>query len=116
MTMCLYSVISVYLRLSLHIHTHRYPTFFCSFAVPCHLRRYSIDFLLGGQLRQNQCHCIEGAMLAAFVLSLHGYPALMMDMRACSADDDHNITPFQAMHLIIQLLLLRELLCKLSCR
>lgn len=46
-------------------------------------------------LRQNQCHCIEGAMLAAFVLSLHGYPALMMDMRACSADDDHNITPFQ---------------------
>eukprot|EP00658_Telonema_sp_P-2_P034923 TRINITY_DN25460_c0_g1_i1.p1 TRINITY_DN25460_c0_g1~~TRINITY_DN25460_c0_g1_i1.p1 ORF type:complete len:255 (+),score=37.53 TRINITY_DN25460_c0_g1_i1:195-959(+) len=46
-------------------------------------------------VRQNHCHCIEGAMLAAFILSLHGYPALMMDMRACSRDDDHNVTPFQ---------------------
>lgn len=23
-------------------------------------------------IRQNHCHCIEGAMLGAFVLSLHG--------------------------------------------
>lgn len=46
-------------------------------------------------VRQNQAHCIEGAMLGAYILSLHGHPPYIMDMRSCSADDDHIVTPFQ---------------------
>ena len=34
-------------------------------------------------------------MLAAYILSLHGYPPLLCDMRACSEDDDHNVAVFQ---------------------
>ena len=30
-------------------------------------------------------------MLGAYILSLHGYPALLCDMRACSRDDDHDV-------------------------
>eukprot|EP01052_Picozoa_sp_SAG31_P017722 SAG31_NODE_1225_length_9271_cov_10.376472_2_plen_396_part_00 len=46
-------------------------------------------------VRQNCAHCIEGAMLGAFILSLHGHPAYLCDMRACSRDDDHNVAVFQ---------------------
>lgn len=46
-------------------------------------------------VRQNQAHCIEGAMLGAYILSLHGHPPYMMDLRACSDDDDHIVTPFR---------------------
>ena len=46
-------------------------------------------------VRQNAAHCIEGAMLGAFVLSLHGHPPYLCDMRASSRDDDHNIAVFQ---------------------
>eukprot|EP00039_Didymoeca_costata_P008709 m.115339 g.115339 ORF g.115339 m.115339 type:complete len:570 (-) comp14198_c0_seq2:167-1876(-) len=45
-------------------------------------------------VRQNQAHCIEGAMLGAYLLSLHGFPPLLMDLRASTADDDHIVTPF----------------------
>jgi len=45
-------------------------------------------------LRQNCGHCVEGAMLGAYILSLHGHPPYMMDM--CAHDDDsHNIIPFR---------------------
>eukprot|EP00041_Stephanoeca_diplocostata_P029071 m.848481 g.848481 ORF g.848481 m.848481 type:complete len:563 (-) comp23488_c0_seq3:95-1783(-) len=46
-------------------------------------------------VRQNQAHCIEGAMLGAYILSLHGFCPYLMDLRACSADDDHIVTPFR---------------------
>jgi hypothetical protein len=39
-------------------------------------------------LRENQCHCIEGAFIAACALMLHGRPALLLDFQA-SGDDDH---------------------------
>jgi len=45
-------------------------------------------------LRQNHGHCIEGAMLGAYILSLNGHPPLMMDMVAHD-DDSHNIIPFR---------------------
>merc|ERR1712224_459446 len=45
-------------------------------------------------LRQNHGHCIEGAMLGAYILSLHGHPPYLMDM--CAHDDDsHNVVPFR---------------------
>lgn len=46
-------------------------------------------------VRQNHAHCIEAAMLGAYILSLHGHRPLLMDMRASSHDDDHVVTPFQ---------------------
>ena len=46
-------------------------------------------------LRQNHAHCIEGALLAAFLLSLQGFRPMLMDLRSSAEDDDHNITVFQ---------------------
>ena len=34
--------------------------------------------------RQNCGHCIEGAMVGAYILSLHGHPPYLCDMRAWS--------------------------------
>lgn len=45
-------------------------------------------------LRTRTAHCIEGAMLAAAALWVHGEPPLVMDMRA-HRDFDHVITLFR---------------------
>jgi hypothetical protein len=60
------------------------------------------NFEIGGQtclsvrevLRQRRAHCIEGAMLAACALWIHGEPPLLMDMRA-ERDYDHVIALFR---------------------
>jgi hypothetical protein len=45
-------------------------------------------------LRTRTAHCIEGAMLAACALWIHGTPPLLMDMRA-ERDFDHVVTLFR---------------------
>jgi hypothetical protein len=45
-------------------------------------------------LRDRQAHCIEGAMLAACALWVHGEPPLLMDMRAVR-DFDHVVALFR---------------------
>jgi len=45
-------------------------------------------------LRDRRAHCIEGAMLAACALWVHGEPPLLMDMRAL-LDYDHVVTLFR---------------------
>jgi hypothetical protein len=45
-------------------------------------------------LRTRSAHCIEGAMLAACALWVHGEPPLVMDMRAVR-DYDHVVTLFR---------------------
>ena len=45
-------------------------------------------------LRTRRAHCIEGAMLAAAALWVHGEPPLLLDMRA-ERDFDHVITLFR---------------------
>jgi hypothetical protein len=45
-------------------------------------------------LRQRAAHCIEGAMLAACALWVHGEPPLVLDMRAVR-DFDHVVTLFR---------------------
>jgi hypothetical protein len=45
-------------------------------------------------LRQRSAHCIEGAMLAACALWVHGEPPLLMDMRAVR-DFDHVVALFR---------------------
>lgn len=46
-------------------------------------------------LRERIAHCMEGAMLAALALRLHGHPPLVMDLKVRSEDDDHIVTPFK---------------------
>ncbi len=45
-------------------------------------------------LRRGSAHCIEGAMLAACALWIHGEPPLLMDMRA-ERDFDHVVALFR---------------------
>jgi hypothetical protein len=45
-------------------------------------------------LRSRRAHCIEGAMLAAAALWIHGEPPLLLDMRA-ERDYDHVVTLFR---------------------
>ena len=45
-------------------------------------------------MREGTAHCIEGAMLAACALWVHGEPPLLMDMRAVR-DFDHVVTLFR---------------------
>ena len=46
-------------------------------------------------VRQNHGHCLEGAILGAYILGLHGYGTQLMDLRSSPQDDDHVVTPFQ---------------------
>jgi len=46
-------------------------------------------------LKDNKCHCIEGAILAALILRVNGFPPLLVDMTANDDDFDHVIAVFQ---------------------
>lgn len=49
-------------------------------------------------LREKRAHCIEGAMLAAYILSTHGHPPLLMDLRVAkknTKDFDHVVALFK---------------------
>jgi len=46
-------------------------------------------------LEKNRCHCIEGAILAALILRVNGFPPLLVDMTANDKDFDHVIAVFQ---------------------
>jgi hypothetical protein len=45
-------------------------------------------------IRQRRAHCIEGAMLAACALWVHGEPPLLLDLKA-ERDYDHVVTLFK---------------------
>src|SRR3990167_5328027 len=46
-------------------------------------------------LRTNSAHCLEGALLGAYILSLHGHPPLVMNLSANKPDFDHVVAPFK---------------------
>jgi hypothetical protein len=46
-------------------------------------------------LKKNKAHCIEGAMLAALALRLHGEKPLLVDLTASKDDYDHVIAVFK---------------------
>lgn len=46
-------------------------------------------------LRQNKAHCFEGAVLGAYILSLHGYKPLILHLKARKPDWDHVVAPFK---------------------
>lgn len=47
-------------------------------------------------LRAGNAHCIEGAILGAYILSLHGFKPLIMHLETIKDKDfDHVVVPFQ---------------------
>lgn len=46
-------------------------------------------------LRENNAHCIEGAIFSAYVLSLHGYKPKLLHLKTTSDDLEHVITVFK---------------------
>jgi hypothetical protein len=46
-------------------------------------------------LKEEKAHCIEGALLAAAALWLHGEEPLLLDLRSLKGDDDHVVTLFK---------------------
>ena len=46
-------------------------------------------------LREGNAHCLEGALLGAYTLSLHGFPPLVLHLKATKHDYDHVIAPFK---------------------
>ena len=46
-------------------------------------------------LRANNAHCIEAAMLGAYILSLHGHSPLLLHLASTKHDSDHVIAPFK---------------------
>lgn len=47
-------------------------------------------------LRNKEAHCLEGAILGAYILSLHNFKPLLMHLEATRDDYDHVIAPFRA--------------------
>lgn len=46
-------------------------------------------------LRAGKAHCLEGAMLAAAALWLHGEPPMLMELKAAPGDQDHAVTLYK---------------------
>ncbi len=46
-------------------------------------------------LRQRKAHCFEGALLGAYILSLHGFTPSVLHLKATKHDYDHVIAPFK---------------------
>jgi hypothetical protein len=46
-------------------------------------------------LRRNKAHCMEGALLAALALWLHGHRPLILDLKTTDTDVDHLVALFR---------------------
>jgi len=46
-------------------------------------------------LRRNKAHCMEGALLAALALWMHGHRPLILDLKTTTADVDHLVALFR---------------------
>jgi hypothetical protein len=46
-------------------------------------------------LRSREAHCFEGALLGAYILSLHGFQPLVLHLKATKHDYDHVVAPFK---------------------
>ncbi|OGL87223.1 hypothetical protein A3I40_03640 [Candidatus Uhrbacteria bacterium RIFCSPLOWO2_02_FULL_48_12] len=46
-------------------------------------------------IREKKAHCLEGAMMAAAALLIHGERPLLLDLRAVKRDDDHVVALFR---------------------
>ena len=46
-------------------------------------------------LRERKAHCVEGALLAATALWMHGKPPLLLDLKTIKLDDEHVVALFK---------------------
>ena len=46
-------------------------------------------------LREKEVHCMDGALLGAFILSLHGFVPYIIHLGAKNPDQDHVFVPFK---------------------
>ena len=46
-------------------------------------------------LRKKEAHCFEGALLGAYILSLHGFVPYLMHLKTTKEDYDHVVAPFR---------------------
>ena len=46
-------------------------------------------------LRRGSVHCFEGALLGAYILSLHGFKPYILHLKTTRGDYDHVIAPFK---------------------
>ena len=46
-------------------------------------------------LRKGNAHCVEGALLGAYILSLHGFLPLILHLQTTKDDFDHVVSPFK---------------------
>ena len=46
-------------------------------------------------LREKNAHCFEGALLGAYILSLHGFTPYLLHLKTIKEDYDHVIVPFR---------------------
>lgn len=46
-------------------------------------------------LRIREAHCLEGALLGAYILSLHGFTPYLMHFKVVKGDYDHVVVPFK---------------------
>lgn len=46
-------------------------------------------------LRTKKAHCFEGALFGAYILSLNGFKAFVLHLKAIKGDYDHVIAPFK---------------------
>lgn len=46
-------------------------------------------------LREGNAHCFEGALLGAYILSLHGFTPYLIYLKTVKGDYDHVIVPFK---------------------
>ena len=46
-------------------------------------------------MRAKEAHCLEGAMLGAYILSLHGFTPFLLHLATADEDIDHVIAPFK---------------------
>lgn len=46
-------------------------------------------------LRTRRAHCLEGALLGAYILSLHGFRPYVLHLKAVKEDYDHVVAPFR---------------------
>ncbi len=67
------------------------------------LNALTFNFEKGGEtlqsplmcLRSGKAHCFEGALLGAYILSLHDFPPLVLHLETARDDYDHVIAPFK---------------------
>jgi hypothetical protein len=66
-------------------------------SLPFNFEKNGVDVLKSPirVLREKNAHCIEGALLGAYILSLHGYKPLVLHLQTAKGDFDHVITLFK---------------------